>query len=283
MTGPRMPGGPLIDLHAHTTASDGQHTPAELFALAEQAGVGTLAVTDHDTVGGLAACAAEARARGMRLVPGIEVSAFLNRREVHLLGHFVEAGEPRLAAFARTLRASREARMEQMVKKLQGLGFPVTMEQVRGLAGDEAQLARPHVARVLVELNYCATTKEAFDRFLGDGRPAFVERFQLGVEDAIALIHGARGVATLAHPGTSKVERYELEALAKAGLDGLEVGHSDHPPSAREKFAGWAKALKLETTAGSDFHGEQVAPNRRLGSASMSQRELDALEARRPA
>lgn len=281
MTGPRMPGG-LIDLHAHTTASDGQHPPAELLALAAQAGLGTLAVTDHDTVGGLAACAAEAAARGLRLVPGIEVSAFLNRREVHLLGHFIEPAEPRLAAFSRTLRESREGRMAQMVAKLQGLGFPVTLAQVRGLAGADAHLARPHLARVLVELNYCTSTKEAFSRFLGDGRPAFVERYQLGAEEAIALIHGARGVATLAHPGTSKVNHLELEALAQAGLDGLEVAHADHPPSAREKFAAWARALRLAPTAGSDFHGAQVAPTRRLGSVSMGQRELDALEARRP-
>ncbi len=271
----------MIDLHSHTTASDGEHAPAELLALAHAAGVRTLAVTDHDTVAGLGACEAAARAQGLRLVPGIEVSAFLNRREVHILGHFVDPGEPRLAQFAATLRTHRDGRMVQMVEKLKALGLPVTMEQVRGLAGD-AHLARPHVARVLVELGLCATTKEAFDRFLGDGRPAFVERYQLTAQDAIALIHGARGTATLAHPGVSKVERHELLALKAAGLDGLEVEHSDHPPSLKEKLERWAKELDLVPTAGSDFHGEQVAPGRVLGSASMPQAALDALEARRP-
>lgn len=271
----------MIDLHAHTTASDGQYAPAELVAMAAKKGITTLAVTDHDTVAGIGPSEAAAKEHGVRLIPGIELSAFVNAREVHVLGHFLEVGEARLAGFSTKLKGERQRRMEQMVGKAQGLGFPVTMDQVRALAGD-GHLARPHLARVLVELGYCSSSKDAFDRFLKDGGPMWVARYELSAADAIALIHGAHGTATLAHPGTSSVHRHELEQLKAAGLDGLEVEHSDHPPSLREKLHAWARELGLVATAGSDFHGEKVAPNRELGRTSMSAARLAALEARRP-
>jgi predicted metal-dependent phosphoesterase TrpH len=270
----------VIDLHSHTVASDGQHTADELFQMAKAAGVDTLAVTDHDTVDGLKACEEAAAKYSLTLVPGIEVSAFVNNKEVHVLGHFVDRTEAGIASFSQKLRGERRTRMEQMVAKMQGLGFPVTMEQVLAIAGD-AHLARPHLARVLVELNYCTSTKNAFDRFLADKRPAAVPRFQLSAEDAIAIIRQAKGAATLAHPGVSRVERFEVEQMAKAGLAGLEVEHSDHPPTMRDKFRGWAKDYNLVSTSGSDFHGEKVAPGRKLGTESMPKEALEALKARR--
>ncbi|MBL8952465.1 MAG: PHP domain-containing protein [Myxococcaceae bacterium] len=270
----------MIDLHSHTTASDGEHAPAELMRLAHAAKVTTLAVTDHDTVAGLAACREAAGTLGMTLVNGIEITAFLNRREVHVLGHFVDPTEARLASFAAKLKVERENRMVQMVEKMKGLGFPVTMEQVRALAGDDAHLARPHLARVLVELGFCTSTKEAFHRFLADGRPGAVPRFELAAADAVAIIRGAGGAATLAHPGVSKIEAHDLAALKTAGLAGVEVEHSDHPPSLREKLRKIAVELDLVPTSGSDFHGAKVAPNRHLGSASMKLVDLERLHAR---
>ncbi|MBL9039838.1 MAG: PHP domain-containing protein [Archangium sp.] len=272
----------MIDLHSHTTASDGQHPPEVLVDMAAKAGVTTLAVTDHDTVASVEACTVAAKARGMRLVPGIEVSIMLNGREVHVLGHFVDPAEARLATFSENLRGEREKRMVAMVEKLRVLGFPITMQQVVDLAGPGAHLARPHLARVLMELNYVANTKEAFDRFLGDGKAASVPRFEVTGQQAIELIHGAGGTATVAHPGVSKIHEFELKGLAALGLDGLEVEHSDHPPTMREKLRGWADALSLISTAGSDFHGAEVAPNRHLGTASMKPEAFAALEARRP-
>lgn len=271
----------VIDLHSHTSASDGQHPPAEQVALAAAAGVRVLAVTDHDTTAGLEACGQAAAELGVRLVPGLEVSAVLNRREVHVLGHFIDPSSPRLVAYVEQLAGERERRMAAMVEKLAAAGVPVRLEQVQALAGD-APLTRPHLARVLVELRVCSSTKEAFDRFLGDGRAAWVPRFELPAADAIALIHGAGGTATIAHPGSSRLNRLEAEQLAAAGLDGLEVLHSDHPPSQQELFRGWATAFGLECTAGSDFHGATVAPGRRFGSATMSGEALTRLEARRP-
>jgi predicted metal-dependent phosphoesterase TrpH len=269
----------MIDLHSHTTASDGEHAPAELLKLAKAAGVTALAVTDHDTVAGLGACAEAARAEGIELVPGIEVTAFLHRREVHVLGHFVDPKEERLASFAARLKIEREKRMEQMVEKVKGLGFPVSMDQVRALAGD-AHFARPHLARVLVELGYCTSTKDAFNRFLADGRPGAVPKFEFKAEDAVALIRGARGAATIAHPGVSRIERHDLEALKKAGLVGVEVEHSDHPPSLREKFRAIARELDLVSTSGSDYHGPKVSPNRHLGAESMKPEDFERLKAR---
>ena len=269
----------MIDLHSHTTASDGQYPPHEQVAKAAKAGVTVLAVTDHDTVAGLAACEEAAKAKNIRLVPGIEISCIHHRREVHILGHFINASDVKLAAYAVQLVEERSKRMVLIVEKLVAQGVPVTIEQVRELAGD-ATLTRPHLARVLVELRVCTSTKEAFDRFLGDGRSAWVPRFELSVEAAIGLIHGAGGTATVAHPGSSRVNRLEVETMAKAGLDGIEAIHRDHPPSQRELFQKWAKELNLCCTAGSDFHGEKVAPDRHFGSVGMDPAEFKALEAR---
>jgi predicted metal-dependent phosphoesterase TrpH len=269
----------VIDLHSHTTASDGQHSPDELLAMAAAAGVTVLAVTDHDTVAGLAAAQAAASARGLQLVPGIELSAFVLGREAHILGHFLDPEDPDISRFADKLRTEREQRMEQMVEKMRKLGFPVRMQDVYAIA-DKAHLGRPHLARVLVEKGWCVDTQEAFDRFLGDGRPAWVDRYRLEGADAIRLIRNAGGTATLAHPGTSKMNKMEVQVLAREGLAGLEVNHSDHNPSVREKYLALAREFELVPTAGSDFHGEKVAPNRHLGTASMPPELFDKLRAR---
>ena len=269
----------MIDLHSHTTASDGQHAPAELMALAAAAGVKVLAITDHDTVAGLGEAAEAARAHGMELVPGIELSAYVLKREVHILGHFVRPDDAELAGFSSRLRVEREQRMERMVERLRSLGYPVTMQQVLEVAGS-AQLGRPHLARVLVNRGWCLDVKEAFDRFLGSGKAAWVDRFKLEGADAIRLIHRAGGTATLAHPGSSKMERYDIKLLAEAGLDGLEALHSDHNPSVREKYLSLAKEFRLVPTGGSDFHGEQVTPGKRPGDATTPSENFATLRAR---
>jgi 3',5'-nucleoside bisphosphate phosphatase len=271
----------MIDLHSHTSASDGQHAPEEHVALAARAGVRVLAVTDHDTVDGLARAATAGEQLGVRVVPGIEISIIHNRRELHVLGHFIDPAGPELTAHARSLTAERLGRMEEMLRRLAGVGITLSIEQVRALAKG-APMARPHLARALVEAGVCTSLKESFDRFLGDGRVAHVARSEVTGAQAIALIHRAGGTATLAHPGSSRVNRLEVQTLAQVGLDGLEVDHMDHPPSQRDSFRAWARALGLTPTAGSDFHGAAVTPNRRFGSVSMSHADLEQLEARRP-
>lgn len=270
----------MIDLHSHTTASDGQHPPHEQVAMAAKAGVKVLSVTDHDTVIGLEAAAAACTQHGMELVPGIEISCWLQRREVHVLGHFIDPAFKPLQAYALRLVDEREQRMEKMVHRLSANGVPVTVAQVQAIAGD-APLTRPHLARALVELRICTSVREAFDRFLGDGKLAWVPKFEMSVQAAIELIHAAGGTATIAHPGSSRVNRYELDDMAKHGLDGIESVHQDHPPSQRELFAKWAQELSLCCTAGSDFHGVKIAPDRVFGSVSMNAGEFAKLRARR--
>ncbi|MCY1045527.1 PHP domain-containing protein [Corallococcus sp. bb12-1] len=271
----------MIDLHSHTTASDGQYPPATLVARAAAAGVTVLAVTDHDTVAGLAEAREAAREHGVELVPGIELSAFVHGKEAHILGHFLRPEDAELARFADRLRDERTQRMEAMVARLRELGFPVRMEQVLKVAGD-AQLGRPHLARVLVNQGWCIDMKAAFDRFLGTGRAAWVERFKLEGAEAIRLIRNAGGTATLAHPGSSKMERVEIKALAQAGLSGLEVLSADHNPGLRQKYLALAAEFDLVPTFGSDFHGEEVSPDHRLGVAAMPPELFQKLRARAP-
>ncbi len=269
----------MIDLHSHTTASDGQYSPTELMARAAAAGVTVLAVTDHDTVAGLAEAAEAGRAHGVELVPGIELSAFVLGREVHILGHFLRPDDADIARFAERLGGERERRMEAMLERMRKLGYPVRMEHVRAVAGN-AQLGRPHLARVLVDQGWVKDVKDAFDRFLGTRGAAWVDRFKLEGADAIRLIRKAGGTATLAHPGSSKMERVEIRALAKAGLTGLEVLHSDHNPSVQKKYLELAAEFDLVPTCGSDFHGEAVSAEHRLGTASMPPELFAKLKAR---
>jgi hypothetical protein len=269
----------MIDLHSHTTASDGELPPEELLARARAAGITTLAVTDHDTVRGLARAQAAANTHGIRLVPGIEVSTEAEGREVHILGHFVDPTEAGLASFSDRLRTERAERMGRMVEQMNHLGFPVTLAEVEQIAAG-AHLGRPHLALALMARGYVTSSREAFDRFLGDGKPGYVDRFRLPAEEAIAMLHRAGGTATIAHPGSSKVSSFTLERLTRAGLDGLEIFHPDHVPSQREAFLRQADALGLVPTAGSDYHGPRVTPDRRLGIVSLDPSYLARLEAR---
>ena len=270
----------MIDLHSHTTASDGQYPPAEVIRRARDAGVTCLSITDHDTVNGLVEALEMAVEIGIELVPGIEISSALGKRDIHLLGHFVRPDNSQLVAFCSRREGDRRRRMEAMVRKMNALGFPVSMAHVESIAGDSQNLCRPHLARALVEMGYCRNPQEAFDRFIADDGPAFVPTERLEAGEAIALIHSAGGAATLAHPGPERFDRYQIGRLRAQGLDGLEVFHPDHDPGARERYLGIARELDLVPTAGSDFHGDRVAPDRQLGTASLSPAHFEALRSR---
>jgi hypothetical protein len=270
----------VIDLHTHSTASDGQYSPTEIAARAAAAGTGVWALTDHDTVAGLEAAAAEAHRLGMRFVPGIELSVFLDHREIHVLGHFVDPVHATLKRFEDFLAERRLERMEKIIERLGALGIHVSAEDIVGQSGGKT-IGRPHVARALVAAGAVATVKEAFDRYLGEGRPAYVSRYRLTAEDAVSLVRGAGGVATLAHPGVSKIEGVDLARLRAIGFDGVEARHPDHVPSQLEKYLRIASELDLVPTAGSDFHGEAISPDRRLGTTTMPAEDLERLERRR--
>ena len=248
---------------------------------AHAAGISVLGICDHDTVSGLAEAQITADRVGIRVVPGIELSAFLEGREIHLLGHFVDPEHAALRRFEDFLAEHRRTRMRRIAEKLAALGVIVHPRDVERLSGGKS-IGRPHIARAILETGAVATIKEAFDRFLGEGRPAYVGRFRLEAADAVALVREAGGTTTVAHPGVSGIERHDLARLRQAGAVGLEVHHVDHAPSQREKYLRIAEELDLVPTAGSDYHGETISPERRLGDVTMSLEELRRLEARRP-
>jgi 3',5'-nucleoside bisphosphate phosphatase len=276
-----MGGSGIIDLHSHSLASDGQFAPAEVAQRARAAGCDVWALCDHDTVAGLAAAAEAARRVSVRLVPGIELSAFLERHEIHLLGHFVDPVSPALRDFEDFLAARRRERMKQIVVQLAAAGVHVTEAAIESHSGGKT-IGRPHVARAIVESGAVATVKEAFDRFLGEGQPAYVQRYRLEAVDAVALVRGAGGTVTIAHPGVSRLEVGEVARLAAAGVVGIEVIHPDQNPSVREKYRRVAETHGLVCTAGSDFHGPDISPDRHLGMVSMTPEALQELERRRP-
>jgi len=270
----------VIDLHSHTLHSDGDRSPAQLFAEAKTAGVEVLAVTDHDTVFGLEECRVASEASGVRFVTGIELSCELHGREVHVLGHFIDPRAPALERMASGMLAERRERMERMVALAQRMGFSgVTMERVVAASGGE-NLGRPHLARALVDCGHAQSMNDAFDRFLRTNGPLWVDRKRLPTEEAIRLVHEAGGTASIAHPGANGISRQELNALAAEGLDGVEAWHPEHPPNQAEAFVRWADELGLVVTAGSDYHGPGVQPDRKLGDRTLPPDRFAALEQR---
>jgi predicted metal-dependent phosphoesterase TrpH len=252
----------FVDLHAHSTASDGLDSPEVVVRRAQEVGLAALALTDHDTVGGIPAAASAAAALGLRLVAGVELSTHFGTRETHLLGLHVAD----LALLDRELAAYREARLEraaEIVRKLNDLGVRVTFEEVLAVARGAA-VGRPHVARALVESGWAMDLRDAFDRYLGDGGPAYVEKRKMLVSDAIDLIHRAGGLAILAHPD-SDFTLGQVRQMKEWGLDGLEVLHPSHSVEVRGLLAQWCEELELLPSGGSDSHNV-CDPTRGVGS-----------------
>ncbi len=250
-----------IDLHTHSTASDGTDTPAELVRNAAAAGLDVVALTDHDGVGGHAEAIAALPA-GLTLVTGAELSCRFDGPDgfsVHMLAYLFDPAEPELARERELVRDDREPRARAMVTKLNELGVPVTWERVAQIAGDGA-VGRPHVATAMVELGVIRSVSDAFtpEWLAGDGR-AFVEKHELDPFDAIRLVKAAGGVTVLAHPLALKrgncVSESAIAELASAGLDGVEVDHMDHDDATRARLRGLAADLNLLTTGSSDYHG----------------------------
>jgi predicted metal-dependent phosphoesterase TrpH len=249
-----------IDLHCHSTASDGTDTPAELVRHAAAAGLDVVALTDHDTTRGYAEAIA-ALPRGLTLVTGAELSCRLDGVSMHMLAYLFDPEEPALLAERELVRDDRVPRAKGMVAKLQELGVPVTWEQVARIAGD-GSVGRPHVATALMELGVVPTVGDAFTRdWLADGGRAFVAKHETDPFEAIRLIKGAGGVAVFAHPAAAKrgctVPEPAIAEMAAAGLDGIEVDHMDHDPGARARLRALAGELGLLTTGSSDYHGSR--------------------------
>jgi 3',5'-nucleoside bisphosphate phosphatase len=271
----------IIDIHTHSLASDGEHLAPALAERAAAAGLTVWGLCDHDTVAGLISGGEAARRLGLRFVPGIELSAFLDKREIHLLGHFVDPVHEQLIRFEDFLAVHRRQRVGQIIGRLAALGVYVTAEAIERHSGGKT-IGRPHVAKAIMEAGHARTVKEAFDLFLGEGRAAYVQRYRLDAPEAVALVRAAGGTVTVAHPGVTHLEKGELARLRELGVAGLEVIHPEHHPSLREKYERLAAELDLVPTAGSDYHGESVSPDRHLGAVSMTAEALARLESRRP-
>jgi 3',5'-nucleoside bisphosphate phosphatase len=238
-------------LHTHTNASDGELAPPELVALAIERGLDVIAVADHDTTNGLEAALDAARSTKLEVIPAVELSADVEDAEVHVLGYFVNWLDEDFQLMLEKFRDARFGRAEKMTRKLTELGAPISFERVKEIAGD-ASLGRPHVAQALVEAGHATDVKQAFDKYIGRNGPAYVERFRLTPQDAVALILRAGGVPVLAHP--RDVTNW-VEPLVKAGLIGLEVHYLAYDDSARAQLSRLAKQYGLLATGGSDFHG----------------------------
>ena len=270
-----------MELHCHSTASDGIYPPAEVVARAHAAGVRILALTDHDTLEGLPA-ALEAGARlGVRVIAGCEFSVQVPWGEMHLLGYFLPVGHAPLERFLATTRDDRARRGADMAARLQGLGLSVDLADIEGEA-DGGAIGRPHVARALLKRGQVATVQEAFDRYIGWGRPGFVEKKLPAFRDVAELVHGCGGVVSAAHL-KDRGTRSNLTLLKGQGLDAVETRHPSHDPDARARLTDLAQALGLLRSGGSDWHGEESAwdPGTQLGGQEVPEEWVTALEAAR--
>ena len=250
----------MIDLHTHSAVSDGTDTPAELVANAAAAGLSVVALTDHDTFDGLPAAMAAAERVGVEVVPGMELSCTREHQSVHLLAYGADAADADLAAEMALVRDGRTGRLRPVLAKLAELGVPVSEEDVLAFVGSSPSVGRPHIADALVAAGHVKDRKEAFDRFLADGGPAHVGRYAIDIGSGIDLVHGAGGVAVIAHPwgrGRERLLPPEVlaELVAEHGLDGIEVDHQDHDAAARAGLRELAERLGVLATGSSDYHG----------------------------
>ncbi len=255
-----------IDLHVHSTASDGDLRPAEVVALARRHRLDAIALTDHDTTAGLPEALAAAAGSGLLVLAGVELSTTQPDGEtIDLLGYGVDLADSAFQARLEALREARRDRAAQIVARLAALGAPIDLERVYALA-DGGAVARPHVAQALLEAGHVTSWQEAFDRYIGNDGPAYVPHLQLPVPEAVALIHAAGGVAVLAHPIRVRDYAARISSWVEAGLDGLEVYYPDHDPAFTRDARVIARRYDLIMTGGSDFHRPEADGTIRLGS-----------------
>lgn len=270
-------GGPrFVDLHTHSTASDGTLPPEQVIAAAASCGLAALALTDHDTIDGVRAARGAAEQVGIRVIAGVELSAFDEDREIHVLAlHLsnLDALEKRLAE----LRASRHVRAAKIVEKLNALGVPLTLDEVLQQANGGA-VGRPHVARALIARGVVPDFREAFMRYLGNNGSAFVAKERLSIQDAIGIAHEAGAIAIWAHPSDGG-RRERLEPLVAAGLDGLEIRHPSHSSEDMKRLQALTDFFGLVPSGGSDWHGATDGP-RRLGMMNVPSQWLELQDER---
>jgi predicted metal-dependent phosphoesterase TrpH len=268
------PGG--VDLHSHTTASDGALAPRDLVRLAARHGVRVLAVTDHDSTEGLPEAIDEAARHGIEIVPGLEINTDVPGAEIHVLGYCVDWQAEWFQAFLREQRAERTARVHRIVEQLTGLGMPLAAEEVFAVC-KEGSPGRPHVAQAMVNRGYVKSVREAFDRWLRADGPANVPRRRLTPAEAVAVIRRARGVPVLAHPGLANRDEM-IPGLVAAGLAGIETDYPEHSVGQITGYRRMCQRLRLVATGGSDYHGSHTGRASTVGSPHIPLEVWHALE-----
>lgn len=277
------------DLHTHTIASDGMFQPADNVRLAKEAGMTALAITDHDTLAGIPEAMEAGRSYGIIVVPGVEMSTAVEGKDIHILGYGISPDDSRLLQRLLSLRNARNLRNEEILARLEKLGMRISPEELENAAGKlfrkDGSVGRPHIAQVLVDKGYVTDIREAFDRFLGEGKPAYASQTRISPTEAISWIREAGGTAIIAHPGLYEDDALVLallEADDGAGADGLEAFHSDHDARMEQRYAEWAMNRGKLVTGGSDFHGirDGVAFHGAIGSRSVDASIVERLLAR---
>ncbi|NOR25983.1 MAG: PHP domain-containing protein [Desulforhopalus sp.] len=247
-----------IDLHTHSTASDGTMSPADLVKYAHKKGLSAIAITDHDTIGGIAEAIVSGKKLGIEVVSGIELSVKYSDHNVHLLGYMFDCDHKELHVSLAQLQAGRFERNKKIIAKLNRLGLAIEFSELQKTAGS-GQNGRPHIARLMIQKGFVRTMDEAFEKYLGHGALAYASRFAYGVKDAISLINNAGGIAVLAHPFQldKSVDNlpHELHQLRDMGLDGIEVYYPTHSRKFRKRLISLAEKYSLLMTGGSDYHG----------------------------
>ncbi len=257
----------LADLHLHTHCSDGALSPEELVRRAYARGLKAIAITDHDTVEGIAPARSEGRRWGIEVVAGVELSVSLGKRSFHLLGYFFDPENAALAGYLDAYRAARRRRGEQIVERLADLGLRLSFDHVL-VEAREGVVGRPHIARAMVAGGLVPTYEDAFMHYLGNGRPAHVPMPSLPVAEALAVLHRAGGIGVLAHPGNWTTSA-DIRAMMDAGLDGIETVHPSHDPVLENYYTAMARDFLLIQTGGSDYHGYREQDETNLGRVAI--------------
>lgn len=268
----------LYDLHVHTTASDGIYSPSEVIDQAEELGLSGLAITDHDTVSGLkeAHDYADKYKKNLLVIPGIEMNTELYENEIHILGYYFNTEDSDLLNRLKEIKQARTERALKMIHRLHTMGMIISFEQVQKIAQGDL-IARPHIAQALQDKGYVFSIKEAFEKFIGKGKPAYVPRYKFLPGEAIELIKNAGGISSLAHPGLIKDQSLILEVI-KMGIDGLEVYYPEHNIYQENEYITISKRNNILITGGSDFHGTGSEDSiKKLGCRGIKKSLMDEL------
>ena len=263
-----------IDLHMHTSYSDGQHSPEELIIKAKEAGIDMISITDHDTVDGIEESIEIGKQYGVEIIPGLEISSDIRDREVHILGYFFDPNNRELEEYLKFFRAERIKRAARIAEKLNALGLEIKLDDILEVAKNSA-VGRPHIAKAMVKKGLVSNYFEAFSKYIGNGCPAHERKVHLSPRSAFKIINDAGGLSFIAHPGN--LPDAIMTELIEAGLDGIEVIHPSHLPHQVKHYRGIVNEYFLLESGGSDFHGGERNDYSNLGKYTVSTSKIDAM------